>query len=37
MGAPAEALLEAFEVTFVGAGNRILFDSVRILRKVIGS
>jgi alkylhydroperoxidase/carboxymuconolactone decarboxylase family protein YurZ len=34
MGAPVEALLEAFEVTFVGAGNRILFDTVRILRKV---
>jgi alkylhydroperoxidase/carboxymuconolactone decarboxylase family protein YurZ len=36
MGAPIEALLEAFEVTFVGAGNRILFDTVRILRKVTG-
>lgn len=37
MGAPVEALLEAFEVTFVGAGNRILFDTVRILRKVTGN
>lgn len=36
MGAPVEALLEAFEVTFVGAGNHILFNTARILRKVIG-
>lgn len=34
LGAPPLALLEAVEVTFVGAGNRILFDSVRMLRKV---
>ncbi len=26
LGCPVEALLEALEVTFVGAGNRILFD-----------
>jgi alkylhydroperoxidase/carboxymuconolactone decarboxylase family protein YurZ len=36
MGCPVEALLEAVEVTNVGAGNRILFDTVRILRKVTG-
>lgn len=34
LGAPPKALLEAFEVTFVGAGNRILFDCVRMLRKL---
>jgi alkylhydroperoxidase/carboxymuconolactone decarboxylase family protein YurZ len=34
MGAPIPALLEAFEVTFVGAGNRILFDCIRALRRV---
>jgi alkylhydroperoxidase/carboxymuconolactone decarboxylase family protein YurZ len=34
LGAPVEALLEALEVTFVGAGNRILFDAVRVLRRV---
>lgn len=37
MGCPPEALLEAVEVTNVGAGNRILFDTVRILRKVTGN
>ncbi|WP_201840100.1 carboxymuconolactone decarboxylase family protein [Microvirga zambiensis] len=36
MGAPVEALMEAIEVTFVGSGNRILFDCTRILRKVTG-
>jgi len=34
LGAPVEALLEALEVTFVGAGNRILFDAVRVLWRV---
>lgn len=34
LGCPVEALLEALEVTFVGAGNRILFDAVRVLRRV---
>ena len=37
MGAPIEALVEALEVTFVGAGNRILFDCLRVLRKVTGN
>jgi len=37
MGCPVEALLEAVEVTNVGAGNRILLDTVRILRKVTGN
>lgn len=34
LGAPIEALVEAFEVTFVGAGNRIMFDAIRVLRRV---
>ena len=37
MGAPVEALLEALEVTFVGAGNRMLFEGIRILRSVTGN
>jgi alkylhydroperoxidase/carboxymuconolactone decarboxylase family protein YurZ len=35
LGCPVEALLEALEVTFVGSGNRILFDCVRVLRRVV--
>jgi alkylhydroperoxidase/carboxymuconolactone decarboxylase family protein YurZ len=35
LGCPVEALLEALEVTFVGAGNRILFDAVRVLRRIM--
>lgn len=35
LGCPVEAVLEALEVTFVGAGNRILFDAVRVLRRVV--
>jgi alkylhydroperoxidase/carboxymuconolactone decarboxylase family protein YurZ len=37
MGAPVEALVEAFEVTFVGAGNRIMFDCIGVLRRVTGN
>jgi alkylhydroperoxidase/carboxymuconolactone decarboxylase family protein YurZ len=35
LGCPLEALLEALEVTFVGASNRILFDALRVLRRVV--
>lgn len=37
MGAPIEALIEALEVTFVGAGNQILFTGLRILRRAAGA
>lgn len=34
MGAPVEALVEALEVSFVGAGNQILFTGLGILRRL---